>query len=234
MFKRSKAVIDNVLQFILEWGVPGVSLLAYKEKEDSPSSSSGSQTIPCPGRLYLWPLSSVWGKTKQIRYLFPFRYQGHLTPPSQVKGRVQEALPTSVSTGSLHLQEHRAATFSTMAGGVGGVYNQTQYNSHIRVKSQDTRKVTLHEHLQRREWCLMKSFQGNVLPFYLYWLLEPKRERIWLSLNHFREILLHYIIIYHAVQLSLLQNCIHNFKIILKINDFCTTVAKRMVTEATK
>lgn len=79
----------------------------------------------------------------------------------------------------------------------------------------------------------MKSFQGNVLPFYLYRLLEPKRERIWLSLNHFREILLHYIIIYHAVQLSLLQNCIHNFKIIPKINEYCTTVAKRMVTEAT-
>lgn len=50
-------------------------------------------------------------------------------------------MPASVSMGSLHLQEHRAATFSTMAGGVGGVHNQTYYNSHIRVSPKTPGKL---------------------------------------------------------------------------------------------
>lgn len=128
------------------------------------------------------------------RYSFPFHYQGHLTPLSQVKGRILEALPASVSTDSAPPGTQSSYFFYHGRWCWGCSQSDILQLTHP-CKSQDTRKVTLHTHLQRREWCLMKSFQGNVLPFYLYWFLEPKRERIWLSLNHFREILPHYIII---------------------------------------
>lgn len=163
MFKSFKSVINNVLQFIVRWDVPGVSLCYInigQRKRRHLHQQVSDHSIP--KQMFTWTtgdLPSMWGKTKsQILILIPLPRPLDSSQPLPVKskGESRKALSPSVSTGSLHRQELRIATF--FCHRVEGPQPDILQLTHP-CKFQDNRNKyfkqnTLNKYLQRRELCL--------------------------------------------------------------------------------